>query len=113
MKEMTSAERVLATMHFEPVDRPAVFPLEGSAWICKKNGLSYEDMYKLPDLGAQLLVDGFKEMGSDTVFVGGSAWMAWTHAFGSAVKADGVGESINVEPAFDDPLAEESQKDAD
>jgi uroporphyrinogen-III decarboxylase len=45
-------------------------------------------------------------MGSDTVFVGGSAWMAWTHAFGSAVKADGVGESINVEPAFDDPATQ-------
>lgn len=76
MKEMTSAERVLATMHFEPVDRPAVFPLEGSAWICKKHGLSYEDMYKLPDFGAQYLVDGFKELGSDAIFVGGSAWMA-------------------------------------
>lgn len=106
MKEMTSAERVFATMNFEPVDRPAVFPLEGSAWICKKHGLSYEDMYKLPDFGAQYLVDGFKELGSDAIFVGGSAWMAWAHAFGSPVKADVIGESINVEPAFDDPATQ-------
>ena len=54
---MTSKERIFATMNFEPVDRPAVFPLEGSAWICKKHGLSYDDMFKLPDYGAQLLVD--------------------------------------------------------
>ncbi|MBR6472725.1 MAG: hypothetical protein IKS99_03215, partial [Firmicutes bacterium] len=75
---MTSMERVLATMNFEPVDRPAVFPLEGSGWICRDNNISYEDMFKLPDLGASLLVEGFKKMKSDAVFVGGSAWMAWT-----------------------------------
>ena len=100
---MTSKERVFATMNFEPVDRPAVFPLEGSAWICKKNNLSYEEMYKLPDFGAQLLVDGFKLMKSDAIFVGGSAWMGWAHAFGSSVKADVIGAPLTVGPAFDDP----------
>lgn len=103
---MTSKERVLATMDFQPVDRPAVFPLEGSAWICKKHGLSYDDMFKLPDLGAQLLVDGFKEMKSDAIFVGGSAWMAWTHAFGAKVNASKVGAAIGVEPAFEDPATQ-------
>jgi len=103
---MTSKERVFATMNFQPVDRPAVFPLEGSAWICKKHGLSYDDMFKLPDLGAQLLVDGFKEMKSDAIFVGGSAWMAWTHAFGAEVSADKVGGAIGVNPAFADPATQ-------
>jgi MtaA/CmuA family methyltransferase len=103
---MTSKERVFATMNFEPVDRPAVFPLEGSAWVCKKNGLSYDDMFALPDLGAQLLVDGFKEMKSDAIYVGGSVWMAWTHAFGSPVDASGVGAPINVEPVFKNPEEE-------
>lgn len=103
---MTSKERVFATMNFQPVDRPAVFPLEGSAWICKKHGLSYDDMFKLPDLGAQLLVDGFKEMKSDAIFVGGSAWMAWTHAFGAKVNASKVGAAIGVEPAFEDPATQ-------
>ena len=100
---MTSKERVFATMNFQPVDRPAVFPLEGSAWICKKHGLSYDEMFKLPDLGAKLLVDGFKSMKSDAIFVGGSAWMAWAHAFGGKVDASGVGAPIGVEPSFDDP----------
>lgn len=100
---MTSKERVFATMDFQPVDRPAVFPLEGSAWICKKHGLSYGDMFKLPDLGAQLLVDSFKEMKSDAIYVGGSVWMAWAQAFGSPVHADKVGAPIVVEPAFSDP----------
>ncbi len=100
---MTSKERIFATMNFEPVDRPAVFPLEGSAWICKKHNLSYDDLFKLPDYGAQLLVDGFKEMKSDVVFVGGSVWMGWTHAFGSSVKANVVGAPLTVGPAFDDP----------
>ena len=100
---MNSAERITATMHFEPVDRPAVFPLEGSAWICKKHGLSYEDLYKLPDRGAKLLVDGFAEMKSDAVFAGGSAWMAWAHAFGSDVQASEAGSAITVGPAFADP----------
>lgn len=103
---MTSSERVYATMNFQPVDRPAVFPLEGSAWICKKHGLSYDDMFKLPDLGAQLLVDGFKEMESDAIFVGGSAWMAWTQAFGGEVNASKIGAAIGVGPAFDDPASQ-------
>lgn len=100
---MTSMERINATRKFEPVDRPAVFPLEGSAWACMKNGLSYEELYKLPDFGAKILVDTFKEMKSDAVFAGGSAWMAWTHAFGSKVDASKIGAPVNVEPAFDDP----------
>ena len=103
---MTSKERVFATMNFEPVDRPAVFPLEGSAWICKKHGLSYDDMFKLPDYGAQLLVDGFKEMKSDAIFVGGSVWMGWAHAFGSEINASGVGAPIDVKPAFADPASQ-------
>ena len=103
---MTSKERIYATMNFQPVDRPAVFPLEGSAWICKKHGLSYDDMFKLPDLGAQLLVDGFKEMNSDAIFVGGSAWMAWTQAFGGKVDASKVGGAIGVAPAFEDPASQ-------
>ncbi|MCR4962392.1 MAG: hypothetical protein K6B40_00770 [Firmicutes bacterium] len=100
---MTSRERVFATMNFQPVDRPAVFPLEGSAWICKKHGLSYDDMFKLPDHGAQLLVEGFNDMKSDVIFVGGSVWMAWAHAFGSPVDATAVGAPIIAETAFRDP----------
>ncbi len=103
---MTPKERVFAAMNFEPTDRNPVFPLEGSAWICKKHGLSYEDMFKLPDLGAQLLVDGFKEMKSDAIFVGGSAWMGWAHAFGSGVDASKIGGAFEVSPAFQDPATE-------
>lgn len=103
MMAMTPKERVFAAMNFESVDRSPVFPLEGSAWICKKHGLSYEDMFRLPDLGAQLLVDGFKEMESDAIFVGGSAWMGWAHAFGSKVDATNVGGAFEVSPALADP----------
>ena len=97
---MTSKERVFATMNFEPVDRPAVFPLEGSGWISKHKGYSYAEMYELPDFGAADLVEGFEQMKSDVVFCGGSGWMAWANAFGSTVDATTVGAPVNVGKAF-------------
>ena len=103
---MTPKERVFATMNFQPVDRPAVFPLEGSGWICMHNDLSYDDLFAKPDLGAQLLIDGFKDMKSDVLFVGGSVWMAWAHAFGSPVKASVPGAPVGVEAAFKNPAEE-------
>ena len=41
---MTSKERVMATINFEPVDRPAVFPLEGS--VCAPPGFSFRRLGK-------------------------------------------------------------------
>ncbi|MDO4477769.1 MAG: uroporphyrinogen decarboxylase family protein [Lachnospiraceae bacterium] len=98
---MTSKERVLATMNFQPVDRPAVMPLEGTAWICRRAGISYADQYEMADYGAADIVKGFEDMKSDVVFCGGSCWMAWAHAFGSEVDATTVGGPVNVGPAFD------------
>ena len=97
---MTSKERVMATINFEPVDRPAVFPLEGSGWITKHKGYSYAEQYEMPDFGAADLVEGFDLMKSDAIYAGGSCWMAWAHAFGSEVDATRVGAPVGVGPAF-------------
>jgi len=98
---MNCKERVYATMNFEPIDRPAAFPLEGSQWICRSHGISYGEMYELPDCGAAMLVEGFRELHSDAVFVGGSGWMAWASAFGSHVNASNMGVPVEVGPAFE------------
>ena len=74
---MNSKERVLATINFEPVDRPAVFPLEGTGWINRRAGYSYADTFEMSDYGAADIVQGFDDMRSDVIFCGGSAWMAW------------------------------------
>ena len=105
---MNSKERVLATINFEPVDRPAVFPLEGSGWICNRGGYSYAQQFEMPDCGAADLVKGFEDMRSDAIFCGGSAWMAWANAFGSPVDASNLGAPINVGPAFNlaEPIPE-------
>lgn len=97
---MNSKERVLATINFEPVDRPAVFPLEGTGWVNRRNGYSYADTFEMADFGAADIVKGFDDMKSDVIFCGGSAWMAWGNTFGSPVDASQPGMPINVEAAF-------------
>ena len=97
---MNSRERVLATINFEPVDRPAVFPLEGTGWINRRAGYSYADTFEMADLGAADIVQGFDDMRSDVIFCGGSAWMAWGNTFGSPVDASRPGMPINVDAAF-------------
>ena len=97
---MNSRERVLATMNFQPVDRPAVFPLEGTGWINRRAGYSYADTFEMADYGAADIVQGFEDMRSDVIFCGGSAWMAWGNTFGSEVDASRQGMPIDVGAAF-------------
>ena len=97
---MNSKERVLATINFEPVDRPAVFPLEGTGWINRRAGYSYADTFEMSDYGAADVVQGFDDMRSDVVFCCGSAWMAWANTFGSPVDASRPGMPIDVGAAF-------------
>ena len=97
---MNSKERVLAAINFEPVDRPAVFPLEGTGWVNRRHGYSYADTFEMADFGAADIVQGFDDMKSDVIFCGGSAWMAWGNTFGSPVDASQPGMPINVEAAF-------------
>ena len=97
---MNSKERVWATMNFEPVDRPAVFPLEGTGWINHRAGYSYADTFEMADFGAADIVQGFEDMHSDVIYCGGSAWMAWGNTFGSEVDASRPGMPIDVGAAF-------------
>lgn len=99
---MTSKERVLATINFEPTDRPPVFFMEGSSWIIKQEGISFAQQFELPDAGAEGIVRWADKMGSDVISCGAGAWMAWANMFGAEYNATKVGATIDVKPCIKD-----------
>ncbi|MBQ0059560.1 MAG: hypothetical protein KBS83_06355 [Lachnospiraceae bacterium] len=103
---MTAKERVMSALKFETVDKTPTFPMEGTGWVCKKHGISYDEMFALEDCGASLIVEAFKEMGSDIMFAGGEAWMGFTQAFGGSIDASEIGTPIIAGPCIDDKNGE-------
>lgn len=72
---MTSKERIDAVLAGKPVDRTPFAVLNGHAWIAARNGLTMASMLDLPDAGARILVDAYREIGTD-IFTSGCA-AAW------------------------------------
>ena len=61
---MTDKERVLKTLAFEKTDHTPVAVLNGQMWIAARHGLTMASMLDLPDAGAQMLVDAYREIGT-------------------------------------------------
>lgn len=99
---MNAKERLFAALNFEETDRTPVYPLDGNSWIINEEGLSYEDLFALPDKGASIFVKRYEELKSDVVYVGGSCWLAWANAFGAKINASRVGRTVEVEPCITD-----------
>ena len=76
---MTDKERVLKTLAFEPTDRVPFAVLNGQMWICARHSLTAASILDLPDAGAQLLVDAYREIGSEIMTSGcGAPWPMMT-----------------------------------
>ena len=72
---MTNKERVLKTLAFEQTDHTPFAVLNGQMWIAARNGLTMASLLDLNDAGAQLLVDAYREIGTEIMTSGCAA--AW------------------------------------
>lgn len=97
---MNSKERLFAAFDFKPVDRAPAYVLDGNAWVINEEGMNYTQQFALPDVGAEMIVRRYEELGSDVVYPGSSCWLAWANTFGSEVNTEKVGRTIEVGPAI-------------
>lgn len=95
---MTNKERVLRSMSFEPTDRIPFAVLNGQMWICARKGLTMATLLELPDAGAQLLVDAYREIGSEIMTSGCSAAWPMMSVMGGKVEMNVLSAEILSHP---------------
>lgn len=95
---MTNKETIQKTMRFEQTDHTPFAILNGQMWVCNRNNLTAAQFLDLPDAGAQLLVDTYKEIGT-SIFTGGCA-AAWPmiSAMGGTIDMDRIAAEIITRP---------------
>ena len=95
---MTNKERILRTLAFEPTDRTPFAVLNGQMWICARNGLTAAGMLDLPDAGAKMLVDAYKEIGTDILTSGCAAAWPMMAVMGGKVDMNSIAAEILWHP---------------
>ena len=95
---MTSKERVLKTLRFEKTDRPPFAVLNGQMWIAARHGLTMAGLLDLPDAGAQLLVDAYREIGTEIMTSGCSAAWPMMEVMGGKVEMNALAAEILTHP---------------
>ena len=95
---MTSKERVKKTIHFEKTDRPPFAVLNGQMWIAARHGLTMASLLDLPDAGAQLLVDAYREIGTEIMTSGCAAAWPMMEVMGGTVNMDTISAEILTRP---------------
>ena len=95
---MTNKERVLRSIAFEPTDRLPFAVLNGQMWICARRGLTMATLLELPDAGARLLVDAYREIGSEIMTSGCSAAWPMMSAMGGKVEMNVLSAEILAHP---------------
>ena len=95
---MTNKERVLKTIRFEKTDRIPVAVLNGQMWIAARNGLTMASMLDLPDAGAQLLVDAYREIGTEIYTSGCAAAWPMMQVMGGKVEMNVLAAEILERP---------------
>ena len=93
---MTNRELVEKTLNFQPVPHPPFMILAGHAWICRRNGLSPMGLLRLPDAGAQISVDAYREAGSAVMFGGNQLGFYPITAMGGEVNNEIVGGAPEI-----------------
>lgn len=103
LKEMTPKERINAAFAGEPIDHIPVTPfLEGGVWLMARENMSFNDLYKMDDLGVNMIVDAFLSMKSDLVMCGLGCWLGWLEAIGCPIDMNRIGSPIEMSPCFID-----------
>ena len=95
---MTNKERILRSMSFEPTDRLPFAVLNGQMWICARKGLTMASLLDLPDAGAQLLVDAYREIGSEIMTSGCAAAWPMMSVMGGKVEMNVLSAEILTHP---------------
>lgn len=101
-EKMTSKERVKAAFARKPVDRVPMMILLGESWLIEREGMSYDDLWAMNDLGAELIVKTYNEIESDSVMTGIGCWMGWLNAVGCPIVSSKPGASIEVKECIHD-----------
>ena len=95
---MTSRERVKKTIRFEKTDRPPFAVLNGQMWIAARHGLTMAGLLDLPDAGARLLADAYREIGTEIMTSGCAAAWPMMEVMGGTVNMDTISAEILTRP---------------
>lgn len=95
---MTNKERVLKTIYFEETDRIPFAILNGQMWIAARNGHTMASMLDLPDAGAKMLVDAYRDIGTEIMTSGCAAAWPMMEVMGGKVDMNGIAAEITVHP---------------
>ncbi|MBP5209844.1 MAG: hypothetical protein J6125_03175 [Clostridia bacterium] len=95
---MTNKERVLKTLAFEKTDRTPFAVLNGQMWIAARHGLTMAGLLDLPDAGARLLVDAYREIGTEIMTSGCAAAWPMMAVMGGKVDMDALSAEILARP---------------
>ena len=85
---MTSRELLDKTIAMEPTPRVPFALLDGHAWVRRLNDLSPNGVLDLPDAGAAILADAYRQAGSDLLFAGTETGFFAISAMGGQVDDD-------------------------
>lgn len=101
---MTGREIMVRAVHFQSVPRTPVAIIDGGVWMARRAGLSFDEIFDLPDHGTGLVLDTFRDIQSDIVWVCAACYSLGLRALGAKVDFSRVGEGPEVlEPLIDDP----------
>ena len=95
---MTSKERVRKTIRFEKTDHTPFAVLNGQMWIAARHGLTMAGLLDLPDAGARLLVDAYREIGTEIMTSGCAAAWPMMEVMGGKVEMNALAAEILTRP---------------
>ena len=95
---MTNKQRVLNSLSFKPTDRLPFAVLNGQMWICARHGLTAASLLETEDAGAQLLVDAYREIGTEIMTSGCAAAWPMISAMGGKVEMNVLAAEILSRP---------------
>ena len=88
---MTRKELLIKAMNFEEVPRVPVCTLSGATWAVKQEQLSPEELLRLPDAGAQIILDTCDRLNVDIVYGGRAIPHIILRAMGGEINNSRVG----------------------
>ncbi len=92
-----SNNRVIQNLiHFQQKETIPFAVLAGYTWICRKYGYSTVGLLRLPDGGAKITVDAYREMGSEMMYGGGGLAFFAISAMGGEVNNDIPGNACEI-----------------
>ena len=88
---MTRKELLIKVMNFEEVPRVPVSTLSGATWAIKQEGISPEELLRLPDAGAKIILDTCDRLNVDIVYGGRAIPHVILRAMGGEINNSRVG----------------------